>query len=289
MRGALKRFLAGYRYRDVETSRHNLDAGFLSYHAHSLRVYVVRKYLQKRQYAKHGLCTVNIETTAYCNRKCSFCFYADRFPKRDMGVMKEETFKKIIDDLAAIKFRGRLSPHSYGEPLLDKRLPDLMEYARKRLPLCTLDVRTNGDYLNEDMLRKLLSKGVDTFLITNYDDDEKPALEELRRRYPSPVALRSYKDFDKVDRAGAIFDRGESVGKICRRPSAALVVNWKGNVVLCCQDFYEDHCFGNVMDQSIQDIWNGPEFVRYRDELLRGNRDISQICSHCDDYGHIPW
>ncbi len=173
MRAALTRFLAEYRYGDVEVSRRNLNAGFLRYHSKRLRIYVIRHYLQKREYRTRGLCTVNIETTAYCNRKCSFCFYADRFPKREQGIMKEEVYKKVIDDLAAYGFRGRLSPHSYGEPLLDKRLPSLMEYTRKKLPWCTLDVRTNGDYLTEDLLLTLLNKGVDSFLITNYDDDGK--------------------------------------------------------------------------------------------------------------------
>jgi radical SAM protein with 4Fe4S-binding SPASM domain len=289
MRAALTRFLAEYRYGDVEVSRRNLNAGFLQYHSKRLRIYVIRHYLQKREYRTRGLCTVNIETTAYCNRKCSFCFYADRFPKREQGIMKEEVYKKVIDDLAAYGFRGRLSPHSYGEPLLDKRLPSLMEYTRKKLPWCTLDVRTNGDYLTEDLLLTLLNKGVDSFLITNYDDDEKPALEALARKYPFPITLRSYKDFGKVDRAGAIFERGESLDKVCVRPSAALVVNWKGNAVLCCQDFYQDHCFGNVMEKSVREIWNDPELVEYRKQLLGGNREVSKICSHCDDYGAVPW
>jgi MoaA/NifB/PqqE/SkfB family radical SAM enzyme len=287
--GALRAFRAQYRYRDVETSRRNLKAGFFRYHLSCLRVYFVRRYLQKHQYRTHGLCIVNIETTAFCNRKCSFCFYAESFPKREQGVMQEGTYKKIIDDLAAIKFRGRVSPHSYGEPLLDKRLPALIEYTRRKLPLCTIDIRTNGDYLNEDLLVTLLNSGVDSFRITNYDDDEKPLLEALARKYPLPVTLRSYKDFEKVDRAGAIFGKGASVHEVCLRPSSALVVNWKGNAVLCCNDFYQDHCFGNVMEKSVWAIWNDPELVEYRKQLLSGNREVSKICSCCDDSGAVPW
>ncbi len=277
------------RYRDIETSRRSLKADFLMYNLKCFRIYFVRRYLQRYQNRSRGLCTVNIETTAFCNRKCSFCFYDDRFPKRELGMMQEETYKKIIDDLAAMKFRGRVSPHSYGEPLLDKRLPALMEYTRKKLPLCNIDIRTNGDFLNEDLLITLLNKGVDDFRITNCDDDEKPLLEELARKYPFHVELRSYKDFAKCDRAGAIFERGKSLHKVCLRPSSALVVNWKGNVVLCCQDFYQDHCFGNVMEKSVWDIWNDPQFVEYRKHLLEGDRGISKICIHCDNSGAIPW
>lgn len=203
--------------------------------------------------------------------------------------MQEETYKKIIDDLAVLKFHGRLSPHSYGEPLLDKRLPALMEYTRKRLPLCNICIRTNGDFLNEELLVTLLNKGVDHFLITNYDDDEKPLLKDLARKYPFFVTLRNYRDFTKVDRAGEIFRRGKALHKACLRPSSALVVHWKGNVVLCCQDFYDSNSFGNVREKSLWDIWNDRQFVEYRNQLRMGNREVNKICMHCDDPGNVPW
>jgi 8-amino-3,8-dideoxy-alpha-D-manno-octulosonate transaminase len=278
-----------YSFKDIETSRKSLKTNFLGYHLKCARSYFVSPYLQKYQNWDRGLCTVNIETNAVCNRKCSFCFYADRFPKRELGMMQEETYKKIIDDLSVMKFRGRLSPHSYGEPLLDKRLPALMEYTRKKLPFCKISIRTNGDFLNEDLLVTLLNKGVDHFLITNYDDEETPPLTALARKYPVPMTLRSYRDFRKIDRAGEIFRNGKAIAKVCLRPSSALVVNWKGNVVLCCQDFYQNHCFGNIREKSLWAIWNDPQFVEYRKQLLMGNREVSKICTHCDDPGKVPW
>ena len=278
-----------FPFRDFETSRRSLKAGFLTHHLKCSRIYFVNRYLQKYQNWRHGLCTVNIETTAFCNRKCFFCFYGNGFPKRERGIMQEETYKKIIDDLAVLKFHGRLSPHSYGEPLLDKRLPALMEYTRKRLPLCNIGIRTNADFLNEELLVTLLNKGVDHFLITNYDDDEKLLLKDLARKYPLFVTLRSYRDFAKVDRAGEIFRRGKALHKICLRPSSALVVHWKGNVVLCCQDFYDSNSFGNVREKSLWDIWNDRQFVEYRNQLRMGNREVTKICIHCDDPGNVPW
>lgn len=278
-----------YSFRDIETSRRNLRANFTAYHLKCFRIYFVRRYLQKYQYRKRGPCTINIETTGFCNRKCSFCFFADRFPKREVGIMQEETYKKIIDDLAAMKFRGRLSPHSYGEPLLDKRLPDLMEYTRKKLLLCNISIRTNGDFLKEELLVNLLNKGVDHFLITNYDDDEKPFMKDLARKYPFAVTLRSYKDFGKTDRAGEIFKKGKTLLTPCLRPSSALVVNWKGNVVLCCHDFYQSCSFGNVKEKGLWEIWNDRQFAYYRGQLRSGNRAVTKICTHCDDWGVVPW
>lgn len=201
----------------------------------------------------------------------------------------QETYKKIIDELAVLKFYGRLSPHSYGEPLLDKRLPALMEYTRKRLPLCFIDIHTNGDLLDEELLITLLNKGVDHLLITNYDDDEKPLLKDLARKYPFPVTLRSYRDFGKTDRAGEIFRKGKTLRNVCWRSSSALVVNWKGNVVLCCQDFYQSCSFGNVKGKGLWEIWNDRQFAYYRKQLRSGNRAVTKICTHCDDGGVVPW
>lgn len=68
---------------------------------------------------------IEIETITECNRKCVYCpnYQYDR----GKHLMSEKCYKKIIDELAGIGFRGRVSPHFYGEPLLDKRLPDLIK------------------------------------------------------------------------------------------------------------------------------------------------------------------
>lgn len=278
-----------YSLRDVETSRINLRANFTAYHLTFLRVYFVRRFLQKYEYWNRRFCTVNIETTGFCNRKCFFCFNHDRFPKRERGIMRKETYEKIIDELAELKFCGRLSYAFYGEPLLDRRLPVFIEYARKRLPLCFIDIHTNGDVLNEELLITLVNNGADHFLITNYDDDEKPLLENLARKYPFPVTLRSYMDFGKTDRAGEIYKRRNMLRSPCLRPSSALVVNWQGNVVLCCQDFYQSRSFGNVNEKGLWEIWNDSQFAYYREQLRTGNRRVTKICTHCDDGGAVPW
>jgi 8-amino-3,8-dideoxy-alpha-D-manno-octulosonate transaminase len=203
--------------------------------------------------------------------------------------MQGDVYKKIIDELAEKNFFGRLSPYCIGEPLLDTRLPALMEYARKKLPLCFISISTNGDFLNEDLFIKLIDKGVDHFLITNYDDEEKPLLKSLAHKYPLHITFRSYKDFPKVDRAGEIFKNGKSLNTPCLRPASSLMVNWKSNVLLCCQDFYETYSFGNIREKNLWDIWNDRQFVEYRNLLRLGHRSSCKICVHCDDEGGVPW
>lgn len=82
--------------------------------------------------------------------------------------MSEKLFKKIIDELASINFRGRVSPHFYGEPLLDKRLPDLVRYVREKLPFSSIVIFSNGDPLTINLFNKLIESGVNQFCITEH-------------------------------------------------------------------------------------------------------------------------
>lgn len=247
---------------------------------------IIRKFLVNYQHRRLNLFnSTNIETYAYCNRRCSFCFNNERFPKRDLGVMGWSTWKKIIDELSNIRFAGRISPHFYGEPLLDKRLPKLISYARKRCPYSYIMFDSNGDFLTEELLLELIKNGLDRIAITNYDNFEKSVLVGLSRKYFTHVSYIGYRDMHLVNRAGMIFDEKKHsfVNKPCLRPSTQLVINWKGNVLLCCNDYYEKHIFGNVKDKPILEIWNSEKFKRYRELLRKGYREKIDICKDCDN------
>ena len=203
--------------------------------------------------------------------------------------MAESTYKKIIDDLAKIKYCGRVSPHNYGEPLLDTRLPALVEYTKQRLPNCYIYIDTNGDFLTASLFKTLIDKGVDHLLITNYDDEEKPFLRVLSEECPVHVSLRDYRFIKKYDRAGKIYNLKSPFYGPCLRPSSQLVINWKGDVTLCCNDFYGKFVMGNINDSNLLDIWTSPNFNYYRTKLNNGQRSSISICRHCDNEVCIPW
>ncbi len=228
--------------------------------------------------------STNIETYAYCNRKCSFCFNNnDRFPNRQRGIMSTDIWEKIIDELSTMNFAGRISPHHYGEPLLDKRLPQLISFAREKCPYAEILFASNGDLLTEEVLLELVRRGLDSILVTNYDDSEKPNLIELSKKYPAHVRYRSYKDIWFQNKAGVQLDRKSRHRNVpCLRPSRQLVINWKGNIVLCCNDYYENHVFGSVKNESILKVWNSDKFNACRRILRQGNRAKIDICENCD-------
>lgn len=277
------------KLKDLERSRRFLESDPLSYYLRAIRTLLFKKIFIKRQFLYHSIASVNIETFCFCNRKCYFCFFHERFPKREQGIIAEATYKKIIDDLARIKYCGRVSPHNYGEPLLDKRLPALVEYTKQKLPNCYIYIATNGDFLTAPLFKHLIDKGVDQFYITNYDDEVKPFLKVISEECPRHVTLREYKFIKKYDRAGKIYNMKSQLHAPCLRPSSQLVINWKGDVILCCNDFYGKFVMGNINESNLLDIWTGPKFEYYRNKLINGQRSSISICQHCDNEGNIPW
>ncbi|MFH0876053.1 MAG: hypothetical protein V1859_09010 [archaeon] len=100
------------------------------------------------------------------------CYYST-------ALMDKSLFTKIIDDLARINYNGRLMPHFYGEPLLDDRLVDLMNYTHKKLPKAQIVVYSNGDYLTKEKYSELINAGVHHFVITQHGDKIISELSEL--------------------------------------------------------------------------------------------------------------
>ena len=230
--------------------------------------------------------SVCIETIAYCNRNCEFCPNNDRYPNRKQGMMPTELWKKIINQLSAIDYHGRISPHLFGEVLLDKRIISHIAYAREKCPKSELLIMSNGDFLTEQLLKELIEAGLDSILITNYDDIEKTDLNYITNKYRGYVILRNFSDVEKINRAGILDNVGKPINNIlpCFRPLNQLVINWQGDVILCCNDYYEKHIFGNANDENILQIWRSKKMKRFQNILSQeGGRLKIDICKECDN------
>ncbi len=283
-----------------ERTRRKLKHSFFSYYKYNLRILFFRIYIRIKyslfiklrlySFFKNTLfVSADIETYGYCNRSCEFCFNNPRFEQREKGVMPSALWKKIIDELSALHYYGRISPHFFGEPLLDKRLPDLISYAREKCPNSYILIVSNGDILDNSTFLKLISAGVNRFYITNYSEKLSSTIQELVDKYPAYISVRHYTDFYKIDRAGMLFERGSSVKKPCLSLFGQLVINWKGQVVLCCMDYYAKYIFGSASERRIADIWRDKKISDFRKKLIKGVRESVEICKFCDYNGSMPW
>lgn len=90
--------------------------------------------------------------------------------------------------------------------------------------------------------------------------------------------------FELQNRSGNIdwfMDTVPALEKHCVRPFRTLNVDWKGNGVLCCNDYHSVTAFGNVRNKSLVEIWNAEGFHKYRLFLQNRDRRIG-LCATCD-------
>lgn len=76
----------------------------------------------------------------------------------------------------------------------------------------------------------------------------------------------------------------EPLQKTCVRPFRILNINWKGDSLLCCNDYHGEVTFGNIRDRNIVDIWNDQMLNYYRVALQNKERNIA-LCHNCDYSG----
>ena len=228
--------------------------------------------------------TVIIETTTYCNRRCSYCpnVNFDRGSRKNEITLNPNLYYKIIDELSELKFSGKLLPHLYGEPLMDKRLPEMLGYAKKKLNDSMIAIHTNGDYLNEELIQKLAKNSVDAIIITEHGDKLRQNLIDLKHKYSNQIKItyRPKTELELMNRGGAVDLSDYKRFKKCMYPSQALTINALGKVVLCCNDYHGDYVFGDLQTETILDIWNKQSFSKIRKQTKKGNFQLD-ICKKC--------
>lgn len=259
----------------------------------SIYLKAIRVLYKTKYFLKYGhpdfFGDLNIELNTSCNRRCNYCPNSvyERGLIKNEKLMEEDIFNKIIDELAEIKFSGRISPQFYGEPLLDKRLIRFMEYARKKLPKAKLVLISNGDYLTVECFNRLLDVGINDFLITQHGETMTTNIKNLftyLKKYPTHEKKVKYLHFEENT---PLFNRGGSVKpKVqlnfprCSYPGNPVVIDYAGDVVLCCNDYLKNVVFGNVKTKKLIDIWFSKRYSSMRKQLR--NMEFSlPICKKC--------
>lgn len=245
-----------------------------------------------------GISAIEIETLNRCNNDCSFCPVNRKDDTRPYYRMPEELFYKIIDELAAVDYSGEISIFSNNEPLLDTRIYDFIDYAKKHLPRAHHSLYTNGMLLDREKFERLIAS-LDTLYIDNYDDNMvlMKNVEELVNAYKDKtircdVLVMMRKKNQILDsRGGSAPNRlMEKVYKAtCIAPFMQLIVRPDGKISRCCQDPLGKTTLGDLNHQTIQEIWEGEAYNHLRDSLQGGLRPNLEQCRYCDIFGNVVY
>ena len=247
---------------------------------------------------------IEISESGTCNRKCSFC------PRSAPGFIDKKIFidsklhKKLCNELNQLNYEGTIRYSGFVEPLLDKKIYDLIKMVRDYLPNSNIELVTNGDPLNLERLQKLFRCGLNKILISAYDNKENAdALEDLCKKANLSkeqyiVRHRYYsedKDFGITlsNRAGLmenaefkIASLKEPLKKPCFIPSYTFFLDYQGDVLMCPHDWGKKIILGNLNDKSLTDIWFSDKSIKLRKNLNRSNRNFAP-CNVCDVDGTL--
>jgi radical SAM protein with 4Fe4S-binding SPASM domain len=234
-----------------------------------------------------------IETLNICTRKCWFCKFGQERQDEEISRMDWETINKILENLRALQYSGRISWYNINEPLLDRRMVEIVRMTRKYCPRAFVSLATNGDLLDEDQYRDLKANGLDALGVSIYDDKIYEKVKKFADRQIVLMDMRSLGEGVLENRGGGIrreipaFERNRDryQNRSCGRPSLMMVVNPRGKVVLCCDDMYGDVIMGDVQSQTLEQIWNNERFAFYRDALNNEGRRGLPLCSECSYSG----
>jgi radical SAM protein with 4Fe4S-binding SPASM domain len=227
-----------------------------------------------------------IETTTSCNRRCSYC--PNSLYSREQKLMDFNLFKKIISDLQKTDYNGIIAPHLQGEPLLDNRMPELISYAKEKLPHAAFHIYTNGDFLTKETFDKLVTSGVNKFCVTEHENKKSPQFLSWYEK--ATFADKRKIIFKKINQDSRLSNKGglikvkkntiKPIGNRCLLGGFMFTINVDGECLLCSNDFFGQYSFGNVKDKSIMEIWNDKKYKKIRRDLNRGKFNLD-ICKKC--------
>ncbi len=110
---------------------------------------------------------VQVQTTTACGAACSICPHPVESPAWSNGVMTDETFERIVDQL-----RGRpikyLCPYLMADPMSDRKIFDRIRTVRQALPRTVVEVSTTGMYLLPKIAERLLEAPISELRISSH-------------------------------------------------------------------------------------------------------------------------
>ncbi|OHC05964.1 MAG: hypothetical protein A3K50_01465, partial [Planctomycetes bacterium RIFOXYD12_FULL_42_12] len=73
----------------------------------------------------------------------------------------------------------------------------------------------------------------------------------------------------------------------CMLPWTETMINWDGSVLPCCAVYSEKYAFGNILENSFEQIWNNEMYIAARKEILGIKNDRQTICHICKRSGYL--
>jgi len=243
---------------------------------------------------------IEFNITDLCNRTCSFCPRVDPkvYPNNDKEISLE-LYEKIMKDLADIGWEGGIVYSAFSEPLLCRKLRELLQITKEFLPGSFVEIVTNGDLLTADLAKDLLWCGMDVIKVSLYDGAfQIDPFKRMRKKsgLTEDQFILRYRwdpegDYGLIlsNRAGTIdFNQPTKLPlkNNCHFTFYKLMIDYDGRVLLCSHDWIKKRDVGNLNRQTVAEVWTSKKMKFVRDRLGNKKRNFNP-CIKCDVNGTL--
>ena len=169
------------------------------------------------------------------------------------------------DDESFHRIRGMKK----GYQVSHDRLIDFLELKNRRGAKIQVVVSMIDFPLNEESIQARRSyweslSGVDQFLCKDFSTWDGNA-----------------NDINSLAERGRNAATVDTSAVVCTLPWEVMTIAWNGDVLPCCYDYDAKVVLGNVVKQSLSEIWNGEKMQALRKEFI-ANRVENPLCKNCE-------
>jgi radical SAM protein with 4Fe4S-binding SPASM domain len=219
---------------------------------------------------------VYLESTNICNLDCIMCPTGLHIDTRPKGFIEWDLYTAVIDEIAP--FAEAVVLHSWGEPLLHKKIIEMIAYAKERG--LWVETSTNATRLTEAVARKLLEVGLDRIYLS-MDGLTKETYEKVRVKGKFEEVLGNIERFlDLKHELGSPVEADIQIVRLSETDAevAEFVERWKGS-------------HANLINIKELDTWGGQIdevsslAVEEEDDPNANRKPCPNLWYHC----HIHW
>lgn len=260
----------------------------------------------------NDLLYLQVETTNHCNAKCVFC---PQHQFKEKGFMTQELYEKIIDEASRLPNLVQFDPMLTGEPFLDRNFMDRLKLARAKLPDVAIEIYTNGSLFTPDLVHQLaaIPKLRLSVSLNGLSPETREKVMGLKDYWAVVQAFKlmdrlgmkyratmvAYPDISQGEitafiEAGGSAIRYQSWAGIqypyerrrwtqCPRAINQMTVLYTGVVCLCCFDPFGEVNFGDLNEQTIEEVWKTSRHQEYQLRHKEGRGHELPKCDACTE------
>lgn len=195
----------------------------------------------------------------------------------------EEVVKSGLDSII-VSLDGA-TQETYNKYRINGELAKVLDFARKLVsakkqlkrknPLIRWQflVMKHNEHELEEIRKYARETGVDNLELKTVQIYSK---EDVENYLPENPKYRRY------NIKGDDFELKAGIPNRCRRIWINGVINWDGEMTVCCFDKDTQIKIGNIKDENVKNLWKSSRFMNFRKQILK-NRKSFEICRNCGE------